>query len=155
VGLDPRSIPCRALQSGTRILGGLLFVLVAGASSGNRFGSALGMVGLLVAVVAVTGIWQYAYYRRFTYEVTPDTFDINSGVLSRREREIPYDRIQNVDVAQNAVQRALGIAEVRLETAGGQETEAQLRYVSRPEADRLQEVVSERKRDRAGDALHQ
>jgi putative membrane protein len=104
------------------------------------------MLGLGALFVVLVGGWQYAYYRRFEYAVTADTVDIRSGVLSRREREIPYGRIQNVDVAQNAVQRALGIAELRLETAGGSDTEAQLRFVSRGEADRLQELISDRKR---------
>ncbi|PSP59635.1 hypothetical protein BRC73_06575 [Halobacteriales archaeon QH_7_66_37] len=107
---------------------------------------------LLLFFVAVLGIavgWQIAYVRRYEYRVTADTFDIRSGVISRREREIPFERIQNVDIAQNVVQRALGIAEVRLETAGGNATEATLRYVSRREASRLQELISDRKRDEA------
>lgn len=100
---------------------------------------------IVIGVCAVIG-YQIAYVRRFTYRETEDTFDIQSGVFSRREREIPFERIQNVDIAQNVIQRAIGIAEVRLETAGGGASEARLRYVSRGEATRLQELVSERKR---------
>jgi len=146
VKLDPLSIPYRILQSGVQILGGLVLVAATSASSGDGFAASLGMVGLGLAVVVAFAGWQVLYYQRFDYEVTPDTVDISSGVVSRREREIPYGRIQNVDVAQNAIQRALGIAEVRIETAGGGETEAQLRYVSRAEADRVQELISDRKR---------
>jgi putative membrane protein len=147
VKLDRRSIPYRAVQSGVQI-GGIL-VLGGLVSAGDPVAALTSSLGLLVLAVLATAGWQYLYHQRFDYELTADTFDIASGVLSRREREIPYGRIHNVDVSQNAVQRAIGIAEVRLETAGGSETEAALQYVSRAEADRLQEEISRRKRGAA------
>jgi putative membrane protein len=163
--LAPRSVPYRVAENGVRIAGILVFSLLfsAGDSSADagaafEIGSTLVLVVLGVGAVA---IWETAYVRRYTYQVTADTFDIQSGVVSRREREIPFERIQNVDIAQNVVQRALGIAEVRLETAGGGGgSEARLRYVTRQEATRLQELISERKRsgterdpDATGDVL--
>jgi len=144
VKLDPRSIPYRAIQGGVQLGGLLLFAFVFTAND-----PALGLpavVFLLGIGILATVTWGYLYYQRFEYDLTDDTFDIDSGVLSRREREIPYGRIHNVDVAQNTIQRFIGIAEVRLETAGGGETEATLQYVSRAEADRLQEEISRRKR---------
>jgi len=59
-------------------------------------------------------------------------------VISRREREIPLRRIQNVDISRGIIQRALSIAVVDVETAGGGETEASLQYVGYDEAKRLQ-----------------
>ncbi|WP_340099819.1 PH domain-containing protein [Salinibaculum salinum] len=145
--LDSRTVPYRILANGARIVGLIIFSVVTSASSG---GSVLGGIGLLLGLI-VLGValsigWELARFRRIDYELTADTFDLNSGVFSRREREIPYHRIQNVDIGQNIVQRAFGIAEVSLETAGGGSTEAQLRYVSREEADRLQDEISRRKR---------
>jgi len=150
--LDPLSIPYRAVERGLQAVIGIAIAGIAGA------GSVGGLEGLaFFAVIVVVGIalsvgWQVAYYRRFEYQLTEDTFDIDSGVLSRRAREIPYGRIQNVDIRQNVIQRVLGIAEVRLETAGGGETEAQLRYVNRDDAEYVQEEVSRRKRGGAVDA---
>ncbi|MFC4246214.1 PH domain-containing protein [Natribaculum luteum] len=85
-----------------------------------------------------------AYYYRFAYELTADTFDVASGVLSRRTREIPYRRIQNVDVEQGVVYRLLGIAVVNVETAGGGDTEAVLDFVGESEAKRLQRSIRQR-----------
>lgn len=141
--LHPYSVPYRILQS----LGGLVgMVLLAGfiaSQAAPRYGA------MLVGIVAIGGTgavitWQVAYYRRFEYTLTPDTFDIASGVISRRHREIPYRRIQNVDITRSLVQRAMGIAEVRLETAGGTESEAHLRYVGYANAKRLQNEIQER-----------
>ncbi len=82
-----------------------------------------------------------AEYYRFEYGLTEDTFDLASGVFSRRSREIPFRRVQNVDVSQGVVQRLLGLAVVSIETAGGGETEATLRYVGEGEADRLRREI--------------
>ncbi|QSG10001.1 PH domain-containing protein [Halapricum desulfuricans] len=144
--LDPLSIPYRAVESGLQAIVGIAIAGIAGAGSvGGAEGIAVFGVVLVVGIALSIG-WQVAYYRRFEYRLTGDTFDIDSGVLSRREREIPYGRIQNVDIRQNVLQRALGIAEVRLETAGGGQTEARLRYVDLGSARHVQEEVSRRKR---------
>ena len=140
--LHPLSIPYRVLEQGL----GLAFVLlVVGAPAfgmvANSLGTSLTAVLGAVLVVRVVG-YGVAYYRRFEYELTADTFDIRSGVFARRDREIPLRRIQNVDISQNIVQRALGIAEVRLETAGGSSSEAHLKFVSVDRANRLQREIS-------------
>ncbi|APX96014.1 PH domain-containing protein [Natronorubrum daqingense] len=85
-----------------------------------------------------------AYYYRFEYAITPDTFDVSSGVFARRSREIPYGRIQNVDVRQGVFQRLFGLATLSIETAGGGATEATLNFVSESEATRLQTQIRRR-----------
>ncbi|SDF60505.1 putative membrane protein [Halorubrum xinjiangense] len=137
--LAPQSVPYRALQkaAGTAVA---LFVIVNSGGFGLPFA-----VGGGAAVLLVTFAYEIAYYRRFEYVLTADTLDISSGVISRREREIPYRRIQNVDVSRGVVQRAIGVAAVDLETAGGSSTEGSIRFVTPEEATRLQREVQRRK----------
>lgn len=148
--LDRRSIPYRVAENSLRLGGLALFGAVTSVSAGPDTFPIVLVAGFVLAVFAVAVAWELARYRRYEYELTAETFDIRSGVLSRREREIPYERVQNVDIAQNAIQRALGVAAVRLETAGGSGSEAHLRYVERAEADRLQNEISRRKRSAGG-----
>lgn len=150
--LHPLSIPYRALENGVRIAVVVLFAVATGGSAGSLLLGPLLLVGVLVLGLGVVLGYELAYHRRYTYAETSDTFDIDSGVFSRRRREIPYERIQNVDIAQNPIQRALDIAEVRLETAGGSTTEAELRFVSTAEAHRLQDAISAAKRGGADHA---
>ncbi|MDZ7850914.1 MAG: PH domain-containing protein [Halodesulfurarchaeum sp.] len=109
-------------------------------------------VGLVLAVLFGLGAIGYEVlrYRLFTYELTDATLNIESGVLFRREREIPLGRIQNVDMTRSIVQRALDITAVGIETAGGSSTEASLQFVSVSEAKRLQEGIRTRKRQLEG-----
>lgn len=111
-------------------------------------------LGLVLAVLFGLGAIGYEIlrYRLFTYELTGKTLNIESGVLFRREREIPLGRIQNVDMTRSIVQRVLGIAAVGIETAGGSSTEARLQFVSHQEAKRLQEGIRTRKRRLESDA---
>lgn len=146
--LHPLSV---AYRTGTAV-SRFVWVLVIGVISTSRLdGLNTGAAALLTAAILAVLAYQLAYVRRFEYTLTADTFDLRSGVVSRRTREIPYRRVQNVDVSRNVLQRAIGIAELRIETAGGGETEAQLRYVSDDEATRIQREIGRLKRGETGD----
>ncbi|WP_433624794.1 PH domain-containing protein [Halomicrococcus sp. NG-SE-24] len=146
--LHPLSLPYRAVSRGVSVGSSLLF---AGLALGGvvDFLEPLRVALLAVVGLAVAVAWETAYYRRFAYELTGDSLDIESGVLSRRRREIPLRRVQNVDIRRNVVQRALGLSSVSLETAGGEQTEASLRFVAYEEAKRLQREIQRRKRAEA------
>ncbi|PCR90162.1 PH domain-containing protein [Natrinema ejinorense] len=138
--LHPLSAVSMALQRGVTGFSMPFFVVMILSSFVDAVD--IGWVFWLAPVGLVVGIaYGVAYYYRFTYHATSSTFDVTSGVLSRRSREIPYRRIQNVDVSQNLFQRILGLAVVSIETAGGGQTEATLNYVSEDEADRLRSEI--------------
>ncbi|PSP90597.1 hypothetical protein BRC90_01425 [Halobacteriales archaeon QS_4_69_34] len=149
--LHPLSAALRGLSRGLSVGTALFFLGTAVGAidppGGVLAGPLLGLVGFALGVG-----WELLYYRRFDYELTADTLDIASGVLSRRDREIPLRRVQNVDISRGLLQRTLDVAAVEIETAGGGDTEASLRYVSYEEAKRLQRDVGRRKRGHTGDA---
>jgi putative membrane protein len=68
----------------------------------------------------------FAVFRYFTYRYRYDESElvIQSGLLFRRERHIPYARIQNIDAVQNVLHRLLNVVDVRIETGGGATAEA-------------------------------
>jgi len=144
VKLAPASIPYRAFQKATSL--GITLVFIASIGAGIRIGSPTFLL-LIVGILLAALTYEIAYYKRFGYELTDDTFDIRSGVFSRREREIPYGRIQNVDISRNVLQRLVGLSAVNIETAGGGSTEAAIQYVTAFEGKRLQQDIRRYKRD--------
>lgn len=142
--LHPVSVVYRAGSSVARLA--WIVVLVSFGSTTLAGGGALLAAAVVAVAVVGAAAYQVAYHRRFDYELSGDTLDIRSGVLSRRTREIPLERVQNVDISRNVVQRLLGIAQVDVETAGGGSTEASLRFVGADEADRLQAEIGRLKR---------
>ena len=92
------------------------------------------LAALLILPVAVAAFWRTLSVR---YRFDETELVIRSGFLFKRVRHIPYDRIQNVDSVQNPLHRLLGVMEVRVETGGGTDTEANLRVVNR---DALEEI---------------
>ncbi|WP_254767982.1 PH domain-containing protein [Salinilacihabitans rarus] len=143
--LHPASVAVRSLSRSLNT-GFLFFVVGVVASPGGAGANLLAIGGMVLIGIAFGVVYELAYYQRFRYRTTEDTFDVASGVVSRRDREVPLGRVQNVDVRQNVIQRALGIAAVHVETAGGGETEVTLKYVDEREAKRLQRVLRRKAR---------
>jgi putative membrane protein len=94
-----------------------------------------------VGVLTITAALQYLTYR---YAVGADALTIRSGWLHRQRREIPYARIHNVSVEQTVLHRLFGVAELRLESAGGSKPEATMRVLRMDDALALERLVRHR-----------
>jgi putative membrane protein len=75
------------------------------------------------------------------YRIAGGELIVRSGILEKSERHIPFDRIQNIDLVQGPLQRMLGVAEVRVETASGNEAEAVLRFLALKDVEAMRERV--------------
>jgi uncharacterized membrane protein YdbT with pleckstrin-like domain len=53
------------------------------------------------------------------YLVTDRSLRLREGILHVREMTITFANIQNISISQGPIQRALGIADLRVDTAGG------------------------------------
>ncbi len=123
------------------VVPGLVFVLLA---SGDSY--ELWYMLLFVPAAAVS----LKRYLTLRYELSDDHLVVREGLVFRSVRHIPYDRIQNIDTVQNPLHRLLGVVEVRVETASGQEPEAVLRVLSVPRFMELRAgVFAERDDDEA------
>lgn len=93
---------------------------------------------LFVGLAVVSAVVRFLTFR-LTYEDTE--LVIRSGLLFRNERHVPYDRIQNLDATRSVLHRALGVADVRLETGSGQEPEARISVLRESEFEEMRRHV--------------
>lgn len=92
-------------------------------------------IGFAVAL-PVAMAYGYLSWRFTRFVIDGDSLRIESGVLFRSQKQVPLPRLQAVDVVRPLLARFLGLAELRLDVAGGG-GEAKLSFVSEAESHRL------------------
>ena len=92
-----------------------------------------GFVLVCVFVWFTSGFW----WRAKGYCLSEDSVILRQGVFSRQERFARYDRIEAVDVVRPVIARIFGVSAVRVETAGGTESNIALEFLSVEEAEQL------------------
>ncbi len=103
------------------LLPALLFLVF---SRGDRFEA---FFAILFIPAALTALFRFLTFR---YRFGAEELVVRQGLISTNERHIPYRRIQSIDLVQNPIQRALGVADVRVQTASGEEVEAVFRVLA-------------------------
>lgn len=102
-----------------------------------------GIIGLYIGV-AIFGIaiaFSIIRFLTFRYRLTDSELLIDQGLIFRTHRSVPLNNIQNIDSVQNLFHRFFQVAEVRIETASGNEPEATMRVLSIAEVDRLRDRI--------------
>jgi putative membrane protein len=74
---------------------------------------------LLALGALVLLAWTTVEWLRRTYSLEGGALRLEEGVLARKLRAVPFDRIQQVDLVRKPLHRLLGVATLRVETAGG------------------------------------
>ena len=113
------------------------------------FGAAKGdliYVGLALLFFVPTFIFALIRYFTIRYRISDGELVVQEGLIFRRVRTVPVERIQNIDMVQGILHRMLNLAEVRVETASGTKPEAVLKVLSLDEMERLREGVKLQKR---------
>ncbi|MBO3769163.1 MAG: PH domain-containing protein [Candidatus Brockarchaeota archaeon] len=71
---------------------------------------------LIISIPSI--IWINLYYLSVFYTFTEDEIIVERGIWWKHKSIVPYNRITNVDMRQGPLSRALGLWEVRIQTAG-------------------------------------
>jgi hypothetical protein len=81
-------------------------------------------------------------YRSWGYAEREDDLLVRRGVMFARLSVVPYGRMQFIDVTAGPLERAFGLATVRLHTAAAS-TDARIPGLEREEAARLRDSLAE------------
>ncbi|MFG1652608.1 PH domain-containing protein [Micromonospora sp. NPDC049275] len=117
-----------------------LVVVIAGLSWSTLSRVGFGWFAAMVAVLAIgaTVLSVISWYNT-GYHVVGRELRVHEGLLWRRTRAIPLERLQAVEVVRPLLAQLTGLAELRLEVVGGGKTEAPLAYLLVADAARLRE----------------
>lgn len=134
--LHPAAILGRALRAVPEAAGGM----AAFGAITSRFELSRVLILALIGTLVAAGIAFLAWWR-FRYGVGSREIVIESGILRRQRRVIPYERVQDVAIERGLVARLTGTAKVRIETGGAAADEGELASISLAEAERLRDHV--------------
>ena len=138
----PLSVVVGAIGLLQNVLVPAIAIGVSGIGGQGRFLLAVGMV---VAAVVFGSAGGYLRWRLLTYTVGAQDIRVESGILSRSARSVPYERIQDVSLEAKLLPRLLGLVTVKFETGAGGGEDLSLQYLTNAEGDRLRKLVRERR----------
>jgi membrane protein YdbS with pleckstrin-like domain len=122
------------LLFGVAILGGINFALmmdrhVPGVARALVFAASAFVFLLILAHLVISLAVLRLNYEKRWYVVTDRSLRVREGVVTVREMTVTFANIQNVAVLQGPIQRALGLADLQVETAGGGSARANQKQV--------------------------
>jgi uncharacterized membrane protein YdbT with pleckstrin-like domain len=117
------------------------------------------VIVIFVGFLGLTFLKAYLYYSYYRYKIGESSLMVRKGVFSIHEAEVPFEKIQNVDIFRGILHRLLGLSSIYIQTAGYSESteeimekhpgfvsEASIDGVSKEEAERIrQELMSKKK----------
>jgi membrane protein YdbS with pleckstrin-like domain len=119
----------------------VLALALGGAASGSE-GAFFGVAAFALLLAALLFRFVGRRYRSWGYAEREDDLLVRRGVMFARLSVVPYGRMQFIDVTAGPLERAFGLATVRLHTAAAA-TDARIPGLASEEAARLRDRLAE------------
>ncbi len=99
----------------------------------------------LALLVLLQFVFSYLSYKKFKFSIQEDAFHLDHGVIKLSHVEIPFERIQNINLQQNILQQILNIVGFEIETAGEGTAEIKIKALDKDFANQLKAKLIEEK----------
>ena len=76
------------------------------------------LIVFIFLVIIIAEIYARMAYNRWFYEFTPSNLKIEKGIIWKKYSNIPYERVQNVDITRGVIARIIGFSSINIQTAG-------------------------------------
>ncbi|MFC3195401.1 PH domain-containing protein [Marinicella sediminis] len=118
----------------------MVFPLLLGiiGTSGDKQDWIIIGVAALASVMTIVQFWFYHYW------LEEDRLVVKEGILFKSLRQVPYERIQNLNVEKNVLHRLFGVATLQVESASGAKPEAVIRVISQDQVAHIQNIIKQR-----------
>lgn len=94
------------------------------------------LILIFVFIVAVLA------YRRFRFRITNESIAVKSGILRITQTDVRWERVRAVNLERGPIERAFGLAQISLDTAGTAQAEVQVPAIKLQLAELLRAKVS-------------
>ncbi len=122
------------------IIGGFLGLIIAIFAHIAFQSAALTALAFIVLPFLLVTYSQYRY-RNWFFQVHDDHLEINHGVIRKVSMVVPYVRVQHIDTNRGPVERFLGLASLRVYTAGSRGADMRIPGLKRHRAEEMQEEL--------------
>lgn len=92
----------------------LLLIITFIGSIGGNGGGAFNLFGRFMIFVA---LWLLLHYACISYVVKENTITINSGVLIKKSKSIPFANVQDVNTSRGIISMMFGVSKINIWTA--------------------------------------
>ncbi len=134
----------RPLHPASLIVGWLRIVpqLAGGGAAYAAVVEGWGRILLVAAAAAAIGAaFAFLGWWRFRYRLGDGEIVIESGILNRQRRVIPFDRVQDIAIERRPIARLFGAAKVKIETGGSATDEGSLDMIGLADALALRDHI--------------
>lgn len=144
---EPIERPFRRLSPLTPLVRSFILVVATFASTWDDIlrGDLGPIAWVLLLLLGAGAVYGTASWLRTKYWIESDELRVDTGVVSRQSRRIRVDRIQGIDIVQPFVARLFGLAELRMDVAGGGAREGSLAFLPLHEARALRQTLLSRR----------
>lgn len=106
----------------------------------------IGIFTIPLVPFAFAGGWilGHLWWKNFCYFIDEDGIRTERQFFGQHSRRVPFARVEGADIHQPSAIRSMGLAELRIESAGGPDSEIKIAYISLAEAQFLRALVLER-----------
>lgn len=103
------------------------------------------LIGIAV-VLLLCLLYAYLWYLKFTFFLDKEKqeFVVNKGILNRDQVIIQLDKIQQVNINQNVLQKIIGVYGLKIDTAGAKGNEVSIKAIDEISAYNLKEHLLSR-----------
>ncbi|MHA4895631.1 PH domain-containing protein [Pedobacter sp. PWIIR3] len=101
----------------------------------------------ILTIIIFSFIFAYLRYLKFTFFLDKEKqeFVVNKGIFNRDQVIIPLDKIQQVNINQNILQKIIGVYGLKIDTAGAHGEEVSIKAIDETSAYNLKEHLLNKK----------
>ncbi len=117
-------------------------------TSGEKQDFIIIAIASFASVITIVQFWFYHYW------LEADRLVVKEGILFKSLRQVPYERIQNVNVEKNVLHRIFKVATLQIESASGVKPEAVIRVIADEQIKHIQKVIKQQTHINSEDPGH-